>query len=321
VSYIDEHIKIGWYRPEGIILMDNTNFDFDQEAGETLANCGDRTIDQAVTGSTNRCTVLLAVIMYGGEMPPYMVFKGKDTRNVRVWKYFATTEKRTKFGYPEDAFYSVQPKAWMDKKRFLDWTVRVWTPFTVSPAASAHGSYIIMNEFKVHLISRCLNALQDTGTAVYVVVGRYTSCVQILDKVINRPFKIYARENFEHWMMTNDTRMHPTRGEVASWIDDAWSKITVSCIKNTWRSVGNFVPVDLGDPTITQESEDFASSTIPVFVGVSHDNDGGEGSTAQTRMREWNFNMKKRQKSSHSLVVGDIFGPIFWTWRMKSLYV
>jgi hypothetical protein len=79
-------------------------------------------------------------------------------------------------------------------------------------------------------------------------------------------------------MMTNDNRRHPTRGEVASWIDDAWRKISVSCIKNTWRYVGHFVPGELGDPTITQESEDVASITFPVIVGVVHDNDGGEDS-------------------------------------------
>jgi hypothetical protein len=154
----------------------------------------------------------------------------------------------------------------MDETRFLDWTARVWKPFTVRPAASDHGSYMIMDEFKLYFMSSCLNALQDTGTEVDFVVGGYTDCVQILAKGINRPFKGYAREginrpfkgyareNFEHWMMTNYNRRHQKRGEVASWIDDAWRKISVSCIKNTWRSVGHFVPGELGDPTITQES-------------------------------------------------------------------
>jgi hypothetical protein len=70
-----------------------------------------------------------------------------------VWKEFATTEARTKFGYPEEAFYVVQPKAWMDETRFLDWMVRVWKAFTIFTAASEHGSYMIMDEFKVHLMS------------------------------------------------------------------------------------------------------------------------------------------------------------------------
>jgi hypothetical protein len=317
MSYINKQIKIGRYRPEDIFSMNDTNFDFDQEAGETLSNRGDRTIGQAVTGSVNSCTVLLAVKMSGEKLPPYIIFKGKDTRGSRVWKEFATTEARSKFGYPEEAFYAVQSKAWMDEKHFLDWTSRVWKPFTVRPAESIHGSYMIMDELKVLLMSSCLNALQDTGTEVDLFVCGYTGCAQILDKGINRPFKLYARENFEHCMMTNDNQRHPTRGEVASWIDDAWSKITVSCIKNTWRSVGNFVPGDLRDPTITQESKDVASITILVIVGISHYDDGGGG--VEKRTREWNFNMKKRQKTSHSFVVGAIIGPICWTLRMKSL--
>jgi hypothetical protein len=258
--------------------MDETNLDFYQDAGETLANLGNRMTGQAATGSANHCTVLLAVKMSGKKLPPYIVFKGKYTRGSRVWKEFATPEARTKFCYPEEAFYAVHPNSWMDEKRFLDLTARVWKRFTVLPAASAHGYYMIMDEFKVHLMSSCLNALQDTGTEVDFVVGGYTGCVQILDKGINRPFKGYACENFEHWMMTIGTRRHPSRGEVASWIDDAWSKITVSCIKNTWRYVGHFPSGELGDTTITQESEDVASITIPVIVGVSHDEDGGEDS-------------------------------------------
>jgi hypothetical protein len=139
VSYINEQIKIGRYRPEDIVPMDETNFDFDQEEGENLANRGDRTIGQAVTGSANRCTVLIAVTMSGEKMPPCIIFKGKDTRCSRVGIEFATTEAMTKFGYPEVAFYAVQSKAWMDEKLFLDWTERVWNPFTVRPAVYAHG--------------------------------------------------------------------------------------------------------------------------------------------------------------------------------------
>jgi hypothetical protein len=57
--------------------------------------------------------------MSAGKLPPYIIFKGKDTRGSRVWKEFETNEARTKFGYSEEAFYAVQPKAWMDEKRFF----------------------------------------------------------------------------------------------------------------------------------------------------------------------------------------------------------
>jgi hypothetical protein len=84
VQYIKEQIKIGRYHPQDIVSIDETNFDFDQASGETLANRGDKTIGCAVTGSANHCTVLLACTMSGEKLPPYIIFKGKDTRGSRV---------------------------------------------------------------------------------------------------------------------------------------------------------------------------------------------------------------------------------------------
>jgi hypothetical protein len=136
----------------------------------------------------------------------------------------------------------------MDQKCFLDWNTRVWTPFNQRPSAPGHGSYIIMDEFKVHLMGTCLNAIQNTGTEVDFVSGGHTGCVQILDKGVNRPFKYYAREEFENWMLTKLCSCHTTRGEVASWVNTAWKKITEETIKNTWKYVGHFVPGEFGDP-------------------------------------------------------------------------
>jgi hypothetical protein len=65
VKYINEQIKIGLYLPQDITSIDETNFDFDQASGETLANQGYKTIGCAVTGGTNRCTVLLVCTMSG----------------------------------------------------------------------------------------------------------------------------------------------------------------------------------------------------------------------------------------------------------------
>jgi hypothetical protein len=153
----------------------------------------------------------------------------------------------------------------MDQKHFLDWNTRVWTPFTHRPAASGHGSYMIMDEFKVHLMGTCLNAIQNTGTEVNFVIGGYTGCVQILDKGVNCPFKYYARKEFENWMLINLSSRHPTRGEVASWVNTAWKKITEETIKNTWKSVGHFVPGEFHDPLLEP-----APNTESVLVEV-HD--------------------------------------------------
>jgi hypothetical protein len=77
VSHVDENINIGRYCPQYIVSMDDTNSDFDQEAGETLVNRGDIMIGQSVTGSANRCTVLLAVIMSGKKCHLTLSRRGK----------------------------------------------------------------------------------------------------------------------------------------------------------------------------------------------------------------------------------------------------
>jgi hypothetical protein len=91
--------------------MDETNSNFDQESGEPLVNHGDRTIGHSVTGSSNHCTVLLAVPMSDKKLAPYISFKGKYKRGSRVRKEFSNTEARTKFGYPEEAFYAIDPNS------------------------------------------------------------------------------------------------------------------------------------------------------------------------------------------------------------------
>jgi hypothetical protein len=101
---------------------------------------------------------------------------------------------------------------------------------------------IRMDEFKVHLMGTCLNAIQNTGTEVDFVIGGYTGYVQILDKGVNRPFKSYAREEFDNWMLTNISSGHLTQGEVTYWVNTASDKITEETSKNTWKSVGHFVP-------------------------------------------------------------------------------
>jgi hypothetical protein len=285
VDYINQQIKVGNYQPEDIASIDETNFDFDQKAGETLATRGQKTIAQAVSGSANRATVLLGVTMSGEKLPPYIIFKGKDTRGSRVWKEFATPEARAKFGYPEGALYAVQPKAWMDEKRFLDWIDRVWKPWTKRPEASPNGSYMLQDEFKVHMMASCLKAVQDCGSETDFVVGGYTGCVQVMDKGLNRPFKGYSREGFEDWMLTNFDGRQPTRGQVATWIVSAWDKITKECIVNTWRSVGHFVPGRFGDPSLASANNP-STGTAPV-AGVTHgDNDTDDYEDADVMMAE-----------------------------------
>jgi hypothetical protein len=59
----------------------------------------------------------------------------------------------------------------------------------------------------------------------------------VLDKCVSKPFKKYAREEFELWIMAQGSHKRPTRAEVSQWIKVAWEKVTTSTIINTWKSI------------------------------------------------------------------------------------
>jgi hypothetical protein len=74
----------------------------------------------------------------------------------------------------------------------------------------------------------------------------------VLEKGVNKPFKHYAREEFESWMVSNGSRKKPTRGEVSQWINMAWDKVTTATIVNTWKSIGHKAGDEEDDKTIIQ---------------------------------------------------------------------
>ena len=69
---------------------------------------------------------------------------------------------------------------------FLEWVICAWAPYAGSFDDS---TYLLMDEFSVHLTSECVNAIQSQGTEVDFIAGGYTGALQILDKGVNKPFK------------------------------------------------------------------------------------------------------------------------------------
>jgi hypothetical protein len=92
VQYINEQIKIGGYRPQDIVSIDETNFDFDQASEETLADRGARTIGCDVTVSANLCTFLFYCIMSGEEDPPLYNFQGQGQEEAVCGKSFPPSD-------------------------------------------------------------------------------------------------------------------------------------------------------------------------------------------------------------------------------------
>ena len=188
VSLVNNSIIASKYSPSCIVNIDETNIYFDMTQAMTLEVQGQRTVSIRKSGSTQRCTVLLGVTMDGRKLPPLIIFKGLP--HGWIMREFGVAANR----YPEGQAYTVQQKAWVDCHVFLLWINSVWSPFC---AGAGDSTYLLMDEFSVHMMSDCVRAIQGCGTEVDFIPGGYTGAVQVLDKGVNKPFKQFVEQEYE----------------------------------------------------------------------------------------------------------------------------
>ena len=90
--------------------------------------------------------------------------------------------------YPKSCIYTVQEKTCIDKTVFSTWIQCIWIPFSNGKESTC----LIMDEFVVHKCCECVQQIQSCGTDVEFIFGGYKSKLQVLDVVINRPFKAHV---------------------------------------------------------------------------------------------------------------------------------
>ena len=99
----------------------------------------------------------------------------------------------------------------------------IWKPF----CHNKNSTYLLMDEFSVHLMAECVKPIQDCGTEVDFVLAGYTSKLQVLDVGVNKPFKDYVKQCYERFMVQNVTGRKVSRLDVAKWIEEAWEKFVI----------------------------------------------------------------------------------------------
>jgi hypothetical protein len=107
---------------------------------------------------------MLGAMMDGEKLPPFVIFKGAITPHSKIMKEFDSVESRSKFCYPEGLFYTVQANAWMDKSRMHNWIDNVWSPYTKDTHRGGCDTYLLLDEFSVHLMGEINHKIHKLGT-------------------------------------------------------------------------------------------------------------------------------------------------------------
>ena len=229
VKYVSRQVVMSSYTVDCVVNIDQTNNNFDVASPTTLQSAGSRTVSLKITGSSDRCTIILGVTLSGRKLPVLVIYKGQPhSRIVREFKDQA-------FGYPQDMFYAVQPKAWDDAITHEQLLNQVWLPYC---RQQKNFMYLVLDEFKVHMQGKIVRSTQQLGTQLEFILGGYTAVLQVLDKGVKKPFKDHYRKQQLNWQIVNEHNARPKRHEVAQWIRQAWEDVTAESIKNTLQSIG-----------------------------------------------------------------------------------
>ena len=76
LRYTQRQIVAGKYNSPVILNMDETNIDFDETNGTTLAKIGNRSVSGKINGHPGRVMVVLCCTMSGEKLPVLVIWKG-----------------------------------------------------------------------------------------------------------------------------------------------------------------------------------------------------------------------------------------------------
>ena len=62
--------------------------------------------------------------------------------------------------------------------------------------------------------------------------------LQVMDMVVNKPFKGYVRQAYENFMVGNIENKKVRRKDIVQWIEIGWERVKVEIITRTWTKVG-----------------------------------------------------------------------------------
>ena len=108
---------------------------------------------------------------------------------------------------------------------------------------------VLCDDFRGHSAAECKaftrgNNERKKMLKWEIMPGGLTPVAQPLDKVVNKVFKSFLRDIYDHWSLTapiNPTTgapLPPSRQQMASWVVQAWDKVPKELCAKAWTACG-----------------------------------------------------------------------------------
>lgn len=166
----------------------------------------------------SRFTVKLACTADSRKLPPFIIFK----RN--------TSPKEA---FPPGVVVRLNKKGYMGTELMLEWIRTVWNRRPC--ALLRRPNKLVLCAFRGHLTVAVKEAVRDGSTDLVIILESMTSTLQLLDAVLNKPFKDHVREQDSEWLARDnpktpaDRLRRPPLATVCTRVSHAWKE------KSPWK--------------------------------------------------------------------------------------
>uniref|UniRef100_A0A8C4T4I5 DDE-1 domain-containing protein n=1 Tax=Erpetoichthys calabaricus TaxID=27687 RepID=A0A8C4T4I5_ERPCA len=140
----------------------------------------------------------------------------------KVQNYCYASASRNHFSSPR--------KGWMTEELVLDWLNVIWGK---QPSSLRNTrSMVVLDAFRGHLTSGVKEKIETLNSDLVIIPGGMTSQLQVLDVVVNKPFKDNLRKEYNNWLLAGNHPLTPT-GKIkkpsasllGKWVATPWQKI------------------------------------------------------------------------------------------------
>lgn len=123
----------------------------------------------------------------------------------------------------------------MVNELLVDWVKTVWN--RRPGALLKQRGMLVLDAFKGHLTPQVKEEINNAKTDLVVIPGGMTSQLQVLDVMVNKPFKDNLKQLYSNWLLdgghalTPTGKLHkPSIALLGEWILKAWAKISSESI-------------------------------------------------------------------------------------------
>uniref|UniRef100_A0A672FD58 DDE-1 domain-containing protein n=1 Tax=Salarias fasciatus TaxID=181472 RepID=A0A672FD58_SALFA len=202
---------------------DQTPVYFDMPSHVTVENKGKKSVLVKSTGNEkSRITVMLTCLADGTKLPPYVVLRRKTI---------------PKEPMPPGIIVRAQEKGWMETELVVDWLKVVLG--RRRGGLRKTRNMLVLTE---HLTEPVKKQLRSMNGDLVIIPGGMTSQLQVLDVVVNKPFKDNLRKKYTEWLLSADHALTPT-GRIqkpavrllCEWVLQAWDAVSSESIINGFK--------------------------------------------------------------------------------------